>query len=242
MLAGRGETAFIARWDRVLMIHWEVDSEALQRVVPFPVELREGRAFVSLVAFTMRGMAPARAGRLGAFLFRPIATHEFLNVRTYVREHDEPGIYFLSEWLSNRIAVQLGPVAFGLPYRHGRLDYTHAWEEGDLHGRVMDSHTGASLEYRASLDAPVSFQPCETETREEWLMERYTAFTERHGRRRLFRVWHEPWAQTPATVDVTCRTLLTENWSWMKEARLAGASFCPGLGGVWMGRPRPLPV
>ena len=55
--------------------------------VPFPLDLHEGRAFVSLVAFTMRDLAPRRGGRWTSWLLRPIATHEFLNVRTYVRSH-----------------------------------------------------------------------------------------------------------------------------------------------------------
>src|SRR6266436_7723570 len=102
LLSLPGEPLFIADWDRVLMIHYEVEPDTLQRAVPFELELNEGRAFVSLVAFTMRGMKPRMGGHLAALLLKPIATHEFLNVRTYVRHRGESGIYFLAEWLSNR--------------------------------------------------------------------------------------------------------------------------------------------
>src|SRR5437868_5384556 len=95
LLSLPGEPLFIADWERVLMIHYELDPDALQRVVPFDLDLRCGRAFASAVAFTMRGMRPRFGGRLGAWLLRPIATHEFLNVRTYVRHKGESGIYFL---------------------------------------------------------------------------------------------------------------------------------------------------
>ncbi len=54
-------------------------------------------AYVSLVAFTMRGLRP-RLG--GAALLKPIATHEFLNVRTYVKHRGERGIYFLADGVS----------------------------------------------------------------------------------------------------------------------------------------------
>ncbi len=82
--------------------------------MPFPLDLHEGRAYVSLVAFTMRDMAPRRGGRWTSWMLRPIATHEFLNVRTYVRSHVgegpdvEEGIHFLHEWLPNRLAVGWG--------------------------------------------------------------------------------------------------------------------------------------
>src|SRR5437667_631907 len=89
LLSMPGEPLFIADWERVLMLHYEVDPVALQRAAPFEIDLYQGRAFVSLVAFTMRGMRPRFGGRLGAALLKPIATHEFFNVRTYVREGAE---------------------------------------------------------------------------------------------------------------------------------------------------------
>src|SRR5437773_2699784 len=81
MRSNRGEPLFLAAWERVLMIHFEVDAESLQRDVPYELDLLDGRAFVSLVAFTMRGMKPRFGGELLGWLFRPIATHDFLNVR-----------------------------------------------------------------------------------------------------------------------------------------------------------------
>ncbi|HEX8490696.1 MAG TPA: DUF2071 domain-containing protein, partial [Chthoniobacterales bacterium] len=107
MLQTPGEPLFYANWDHAVMIHYETDPDALQSCVPFELDLRNGRAFVSLVAFTLRRMRPRLGGRIGEWLLKPIATHEFLNVRTYVRANDEPGIFFLVEWLSNRLSVPL---------------------------------------------------------------------------------------------------------------------------------------
>ena len=56
ILVRRGEPLFYADWERVLMIHFEVDAAALQRDVPYELDLCDERAYVSLVAFTMRGM------------------------------------------------------------------------------------------------------------------------------------------------------------------------------------------
>src|SRR5205085_2900728 len=105
------------------------DPAALRPFVPFPLEVRDGRAYVSLVAFTMRDLKPGLGGGLTAWLFRPIATHGFLNVRTYVRVRNEPGIYFLTEYLDNLLSLRLGPPLFGLPYRGARLDYRHEGED-----------------------------------------------------------------------------------------------------------------
>jgi hypothetical protein len=238
ILSRRGEPLFIADWEHALMIHFEVDAGALQRDVPFQLDLWAGRAFVSLVAFTMRGMRPRMGGRLAAWLFRPIATHHFLNVRTYVRHGSETGIHFLAEWLSDRFAVRLGPATFGLPYRYGRMDYQHEWLAGDLRGCVMDSAVSAALAYRGTLDTHTDFQPCVAGSLAEWLMERYTAFNCSGGRRRFFRVWHAPWPQTSIEITMLDDSLLTSSWPWFKHTQFTGANFSPGVRDVWMGRPQ----
>jgi uncharacterized protein YqjF (DUF2071 family) len=233
MLANKGEPLFLAAWDRAVFIHYEADPALLQRQVPFQLDLRNGRAFVSLVAFTLLRMRPRIGGRLGEWLFKPIASHEFLNVRTYVRHAGEPGIFFLAEWLSNPLSVRLGPRSFGLPYRFGHLKYAHAHDEGEIHGTVSASE--GRLEYRAPIPAAAS-DPSEAGSQTEFLLERYTAFTCHRERRRLFRVWHEPWAQTPIEIEVTADDLLASTGNWWRSAECVGANYSPGVE-VWMGRP-----
>lgn len=237
MRSQRGEPLFLADWMQVLMMHFEVDAAELQRIVPYQLDLYHGHAFVTLVAFSMENMRPRFGGKLGAWLFKPIATHDFLNVRTYVRHHGEPGIHFLAEWLSSWLAVQLGPRTFGLPYRHGRISYQNGGRGGLLHGRVEDVQTHAAFQYRAGLELDAPFTPCESGSLDEWLMERYTAFNSARGNKRFFRVWHPPWPQTPVAASIEDLSLLEENWPPFKTAHQIGANYSPGSQSVWMGRP-----
>jgi hypothetical protein len=264
MLGQFGEPLFIAGWHDVLMIHFEVDAAALQRDVPFELDLRDGRAFVSLVAFTMREMRPRFGGKWTALLFRPIATHHFLNVRTYVRHGGECGIHFLAEWLTSRLAVMLGPRTFGLPYRYGRISYLRDLEKGDISGRVEDAKGRASLRFEGRITnsndtqarekfgqsgnsalpqiarerrPTEDFRPCAAGSLDEWLMERYIAFNSANRVRRFFRVWHPPWPQRPVNVELGETSLVATNWPWFDEARMVGANFSPGFDTVWMGRP-----
>jgi uncharacterized protein len=233
LLSKIGEPLFLARWDRAVFIHYAADPATLQREVPFELDLRDGRAYVSIVAFTLLRMRPRLGGRLGEWLFKPIATHEFLNVRTYVRHHSEPGIFFLAEWLSNPVSVRLGPRTFGLPYRFGRLDYEHAPDGCALRGTI-EAHEG-QLAYEGKVCGS-HFEATETESLTEFVLERYTAFTERRKRARLFRVWHLPWEQAPAEIEVTTDTLMAGTGPWWKTAERIGANYSPGAE-VWMGRP-----
>src|SRR5947208_7301734 len=114
---------FRADWFEVVFLHFEVDPRVLQPAVPFELDVRDGRAYVSLVAFTQRNLRPVFGGRIARLLAAPLAEHEFLNVRTYVRHRGERGIFFIAEWIPNRLASLIGPRTYGLPYRLGELDY-----------------------------------------------------------------------------------------------------------------------
>ena len=236
LLAVPAEPLFVADWERVLFIHYEVDAAALRKEVPFEIDLWQGRALVSLVAFNMRDLRPRRGGRITAWPFKPICTHPFLNVRTYVKHEGERAIFFITEWLPNRLSVLLGPLFYGLPYRLANLDYAHIHESSRLEGRVSSPGGRGEFRYEAQLPPHHPFEPCHARSRDEFLLERYTAYTA-HGRtRRVFRIWHPSWPQVSAQVSIAMDTLLTETRPWFKDARLAGANYSPGFRDVWMGR------
>jgi uncharacterized protein YqjF (DUF2071 family) len=238
LLSIRGEPLFHANWDNVTFIHYETDPEELQRRVPYHLDLYDGRAFVSLVAFTMRGMRPRFGGGLGELLLKPIASHHFLNIRTYVTHNGEAGIYFMAEWLSNRIAAWLGPLTFGLPYRFGRIEYQpeheHEYEyEYERRGEVQaktGSFSYCAIFRRNDLDV------CAPGSLDEFLLERYTAFTQVAKRRRFFRIWHEPWQQVPAKIQIGTDDLIQSTGRWWQAACCLGANYSPGVN-VWMGWP-----
>jgi uncharacterized protein YqjF (DUF2071 family) len=176
---------------------------------------------------------------LAGWALWPVATHPFLNLRTYIVHRGEPGIHFLREWLPNRLACLLGPAAFGLPYRRGALRYHHPQDGFGIAGEVAAE--GGALVYRAAVLEGCGIRPCLAGSLDEFLLERYTAFTARGARRRgFFRVWHPPWPQAPAGVELAEASLLARapgGRDWAAGTDLAGAHFSPGVAGVWMGRP-----
>ena len=223
---------FKCGWERVVMVHYAVDPEVLQPFVPFELDTYDGKAWVSFVAFTLSDM---RLG-IGGPAF---ATHGFLNVRTYVKAAGEKSIFFLAEWLPNPLCVFLGPRLYGLPYRWGRLDYRHDHEHGTLEGSVKGK--GSALTYRAEIDPEARFETSPEGSLNEFLMERYVAFTRRGLTVRRFRVWHPTWKHAPIDLTLDDESILASTGDWFKSARRSHATYSPGFKEAWMGRPTTCP-
>src|SRR5207248_10546689 len=71
---------------------------------------------------------------------------------------------------------------------------------------------------------------------DEFLLERYTAFTQSDRHRRFFRIWHEPWQHVAAKVEIVTDDLIRATESWWRDAGYVGANYSPGVN-VWMGWP-----
>jgi uncharacterized protein YqjF (DUF2071 family) len=228
-LASDGGAVLVADWAPALFIHYAVEPAAIQPLVPFPLDLHDGRAYVSVVAFVQHHLRPKVGGRVGALLSRPLANHPFCNVRTYVVVDGEPGIYFLAEWIPNRLAALLGPPLYGLPYRLGKLNYDIG-DADHLRGDVRAAVGAFRFHARRSF-ADVD------DTLSDFLVERYTAFTLRGRTPLRFRIEHEPWAHVPVDVDVEDDSLLDATGNWRRRACLICGHHSPGLRDVQIGRP-----
>lgn len=233
MESRRGEVCFLADWVDMVFLHFEVDPGKLQSLTPFPIDRFQGQAFASLVAFTMKRMRFRRGGAFTRWITEPIASHEFLNLRTYVCPPGRTGILFLSEWVNHRLAAALGPRTFGLPYRHAAISYSR--EDRESTG-IIETDEGL-LRFVAESEEPVT--RAEPATREEFLLERYTAFTEAGYRRQFFRVWHPAWQfQSLTRVDWSERSLIDRTADGLlADAKYVGGQLSAGMTDVWMGRP-----
>jgi len=248
---------FHCSWNRAVFLHYRVPPKFLQPQIPFDLDLYEGHAYVSLVAFTLRNMRLTHPHL--KFITQPLHTHSFLNVRTSVRVGEQPGIYFLAEWLNNRLATILGPVLYGLPYRFGKLTYSHIAPSlfGEVTGgmgsctpiggadipvrlRAKPENSRPALRYNATVPLSAIYAPAKAGTVDEFLLERYIAFTKHGPFRRLFQVAHAPWPQIPIAADIESDTLLHQTGPWFPHARFIAANFSPGLSNVQMSRPQPL--
>jgi uncharacterized protein YqjF (DUF2071 family) len=198
-----------------------------------PLDLFDGAAFVSLVAFTQRRLRPAFGGRLAALLAAPLSAHPFLNLRTYVRVGGEPAIQFLAEWIPNPLAVLIGPPTYGLPYHLAALNYRQD-NAGEYAGRV--ECRGHGLAYRTRTQERRLREEGERHL-DDFLVERYAAWTARRGVARRFRIWHEPWPASRCGVVLADRSLLDHAAPWLRGVEPVLAHRSCGVHDVWIGRP-----
>jgi uncharacterized protein YqjF (DUF2071 family) len=205
---------FRAHWLDVTFLHYAIDPQILLPHVPFDLDLFDGKAWVSLVAFTQSDLRPAKGGALASWITAPVRTHSFLNLRTYVKAHGHRGIYFLAEWIPNLASFLVGPLLYGLPLR---------------------------LAPRKSKMFHVEHLPNDTPARDDrlthFLLERYTAFTCRNGRGRMFHIAHHPWPCEPQNVCITDDSAIRQAAPWFADARLMSAHSSPGVRDVEIGRP-----
>jgi uncharacterized protein YqjF (DUF2071 family) len=114
------------QWRSLLFVHWEVPVATLRALVPerLAIDTHEGKAYVGLVPFTMRGIRPTR-------MLPPIpgvsAFHE-TNVRTYVHLDGAPGVWFFSLDAASSLAVRAARRFFHLPYFRAEMELA---EDGD---------------------------------------------------------------------------------------------------------------
>lgn len=230
------DRALVADWRDFLFVHYSLPVEVLAPHVPYELDRFEGSAFVSLVYFRLERMRPAWGGGFGATFFRPISNHPFLNLRTYVTHGADDGICFLAEWIPNRLSERIGPLTYGLPYRHGEFASETNRDNGVGRLQLTDPAAGATLGI-AYPTASGEGRPCAAGTADAFLLERYRAYTFRGPSRRTFVVDHAPWHVRPVDWIRIDTALIARVFPWFAEATFHSAHVSPGVTDVGMGWP-----
>lgn len=235
------ETGFVADWTDMTFLHFSLPPEIVAPHTSFPPDVHEGRTFVSLVFFRLDRMRIPGAGWLGRALLRPLSDHFFLNVRAYVRGPAGPGIEFLREWIPNPLALRVGPPTYGLPYRLGRFVCRppKAADAGELD--IHEPGRPARLHFELPV-MPAALGPCAAGSDDEFLLERYVAYTRHREKRRYFRVSHAPWSMARVGEPRHHLELVERAFPWLASARFHSAHVTPGVIDVRMGRPHRIDV
>jgi uncharacterized protein len=175
-------------WNDLLFAHWPIDAALLRSKVPaaFELDLFDGQAWLGIVPFHMTNVAPRAVPALPW-----ISAFPELNVRTYVRVADKPGVYFFSLDAGNRLAVRTARIWLNLPYyfaamsvavRAGAVEYTSR--------RRGESPAELAARYEPN-GSPYEAMPGSLEY---FLTERYCLYAvDRQSRPYRLEIHHPPW-------------------------------------------------
>ena len=216
------------RWSDALFLHYEVDEDELQRLLPpgLLVDLHEGKAYVGVIALSEEGIGPA--GVLAPPLLRPLlrllqVSHHAVNVRTYVRpEGGGPGgIYFFSLDCSHALPSIGARVLFNLPYCLARMRRSYVGSTFRLTSSRLGSLAEFDVEWTGSGEAP--HQPAPAGSLGAFVAERYCLYNTCGLVLRLLlllaraaravplwrgSITHEPWPLQPARVTIHRDTMI----------------------------------
>jgi uncharacterized protein YqjF (DUF2071 family) len=191
-------------WHDLLFAHWPIDPNDLRRAVPAPFELDlfDGQAWIGVVPFRMSNVTPR-----GVPALPWVSAFPELNVRTYVKSGDKPGVYFFSLDAGNPIAVGVARSLVHLPY------HSAAMRMGERDGWIWyDSRrtgaTGPPAELVARYRPTGEPAAPRSGTLEHFLTERYCLYTtDGLGCRYRLEIHHGPWQLQPAELDVSVNTM-----------------------------------
>ena len=186
-------------WDDLLFAHWRVDLDALRAHVPDGLEIEEhsGSAWIGVTPFVVTGLR-AR----GTLPLPLVSSFRELNVRTYVRRDDKPGIWFFSLDASSQVAVEAARRLYRLPYFRARITTER---RGDRTFYECVRHEGRAFSGWYEPAGPVSLPSAGT--LEHFLTERYCLYAADGAR--LFRadIHHRPWPLQPADATIDLNTM-----------------------------------
>ena len=196
----RGPYPFRQGWRDLLFAHWPVAKRLVQDRLPagLVLDLWEGAAWIGVVPFRLEGLHPRHLPGI------PTATDFLeLNVRTYVRVADRPGVYFFSLDASSTLAVAGARALYGLPYHKAEMTCERHGEWVSYRSQREGEAAAFEARYR-----PIGLpSQAEAGSLEEFLVERYRLVTVSGGRVGKVEIDHPPWQLRPVDVEITLNTM-----------------------------------
>jgi uncharacterized protein YqjF (DUF2071 family) len=172
---------WLQHWDDVVFLHFPLPERQLRPLVPSGVAIDTygGSAWLSYIFFRLN-LRPAWLPNIPGFS----SLYE-LNVRTYVRHRDQPGIYFLRMYADNPLKYEVALIRYE---RRSDGSRRIACQPRSLPSSI-------ELEFRIADLPPI---PVAANSLDHWLLERYRAFVPRPDQSLLTAtVEHPPWQAAP---------------------------------------------
>lgn len=191
-------------WHDLLFAHWPMEAHELRQKVPasLPLDLFGDQAWLTITPFHMTNVSPRGVPPLPW-----ISAFPELNVRTYVRIGDRPGVFFFSLDAARRLAVFAARTMFHLPYFLAAMEVRA--RDGFVHYMSRRKASGARPATFVGHYRPTgpAIEPAR-DTLEYFLTERYCLYTvDKSLRAYRVEIHHAPWPLQPAEAQIEVNTM-----------------------------------
>ena len=188
-------------WTDLLFAHWQVDPDSLNQYIPDSLEIDsyDNSAWIGVVPFRMENVSHRYLPDLPY-----LSKFPELNLRTYVRYEDKPGVWFFSLDAANLVAVKSARSLFHLPYKHAKIELTKHEDKYSFNSKRLEGDCLFNAHYQP-VSEPYS---AETGTLEHWLTERYCLYAESPDKT-IYRteVHHAQWSLEKADAEIRTNQL-----------------------------------
>lgn len=105
-------------WNEVIFIHWQIPLKIIESLIPeeLSIDLFEGSCFITLVAYNMNNIR---------HIYTPaipyISDFHQINIRTYVKKENKPGIYIFHIEAQKLLPGILARIMSGLNYKKASM-------------------------------------------------------------------------------------------------------------------------
>ncbi len=215
-----------ARWERLCLITYAIDPERLTAYLhpELTLDTRDGKAFVSLVAFDFLDT------RVLGIPWPGYRNFPEVNLRFYVRHGDRRGVVFIREYVPKHLIAWLARKLYNEPYLATQM--RSSWQETPAGAEIQHALQRQGKTHTLKLElGPEIQQPPEDSTAHFFKEHSWGFGRSRKGTLLQYQVWHPVWQTRPVnalTLDWDFGTVYGPEWADLNTAEPFHTAFALG--------------
>jgi uncharacterized protein YqjF (DUF2071 family) len=208
-------TFLTATWANLCLLTFAVPPEKLETRLPpgLTLDLRDGQAFVSVVAFQFTDIRVLGIPVPGYRHFPEV------NLRYYVRHGDERGVVFIREYVPSLVVAGMAKGLYNEPYRACPMREAIALDAETITATYGLTVGGRRHTIQVSGDRLTTMPP-ETSVEHFFKEHRWGFGMDRLGRLTRYEVTHPVWAVHPVTdwhLDLDWALVYGPEWAFLQD-------------------------
>ncbi|MBO8170812.1 MAG: DUF2071 domain-containing protein [Bacillaceae bacterium] len=196
-------------WRNFIFAHWPVSPASLRPLVPscLDIDMFNGHAWVGIYTFCTKALY------LRGIPFSIFSPFYGINLRTYVRYQNKPGVYFIQLYSTHRTALRIARAWYHLNYHPAHISYNEKGGTRIYQGALQPSERKKKTVYSIQFNANQGniYYP-QRGTLDYFLTERYRLYSkDSKGQLYCGEIHHPAWPLQKVNDVIINHSLLTSS-------------------------------